>query len=76
MNRKTLVYLEDLSKGRAARNNVRGLQNVHELDDQREAGFSIEQRSDINIIKQFTLPALTAFYLAFYTHEAIPNLDI
>lgn len=76
MNRKTLVYLEDLSKGRVARNNVRGLQNVHELDDQREAGFSFEQRSDINIIKQFTLPALTVFYLAFYTHEAIPNLDI
>lgn len=76
MDRRTLVHLEDLSKGRAARNNVRGLQNMHGLDDLREAGFSFEQKSDINVIKQFALPALTVFYLAFYRHEAIPNLDI
>lgn len=44
------MHLEDLSKERAARNNVRGLQNMHELDDLREAGYSFEQRSDINII--------------------------
>lgn len=50
MNRRTLVHLEDLSKERAARNNVRGLQNMHELDDLREAGYSFEQRSDINIV--------------------------
>lgn len=70
------MHLEDLSKGRVARTNVRGLQNMHELDHLREAGFSFEQRSDIDIIKQFTLLALTMFYIALYTHEAIPNLDI